>query len=142
MIKELIHLGKLDEKYRYAEILVDITFGNEHHIFNKARAFIDTGASTSSINISYINDIIELSNYPISETGTAAGKLNCYELSKISLRLDPLFQPKQFIPLNKVKTIQLENGFDFLIGNDVLHMCEFTYNGLSKTYLLKMFQEI
>lgn len=137
-VVELIHFGKI-EKNGFAEINVDIHFRDENKTFKNLKAFIDTGANCSGINEKYLINKIDLTNLIVNNVDSANGEYESKQLSNIGISL-PMTDGK-FIPLDKLGTIKLEKlEYDFIIGIDILHMCEFIYNGLSKTFILKLFQ--
>lgn len=137
-IIELIYFGKIAEN-GFAEIDVNIHFKDENKTFNNLKAFIDTGANCSGINEKYLINKIDITNNNSNEVDSANGGYKSKQISNVGISL-PMTNGK-FIPLDNLGTIKLEKlEYDFIIGNDILHMCEFIYNGLSKTYILKLFQ--
>ncbi len=145
MIAELIHLGKLNENSRYADIEVDIVFNIEKKKFSNKKAFIDTGAARTVVNRKLIEQDIVLNstNYKEKDSHGANGQFKSYIIPSIGIRLNPLFKETLFLPLAAIETIDSDKlPYDVIIGNDVLVMCEFMYNGLSKTYMLKVFTNI
>lgn len=137
-IIELIHFGKIAEN-GFAEIDVNIHFKNENKTFNNLKAFIDTGANCSGINEKYLINKIDITNNDSSDVDSANGGYKSKQIPNVGISL--AMTNGKFIPLDKIGTIKLEKlEYDFIIGNDILHMCEFIYNGLSKTYIIKLFQ--
>lgn len=137
-IIELIHFGKISEN-GFAEIDINIHFKNENKTYNNLRAFIDTGANCSAINEKYLINKIDINDNESNNVDSANGEYKSKQIPNVGIML-PMTNGK-FIFLDKIGTINLENlKYDFIIGNDILFMCEFIYNGLSKTYILKLFQ--
>ena len=137
-IIELIHFGKIAEN-GFAEIDVNIHFKNENKTFNNLKAFIDTGANCSGINEKYLINKIDITNNDSNDVDSANGGYKSKQIPNVGISL--AMTNGKFIPLDKIGTIKLEKlEYDFIIGNDILHMCEFIYNGLSKTYIIKLFQ--
>ena len=139
MIIEKIYCGKLDSKFHFAEIEVDLYLSQKGKAVKNIRAYIDTGANKSCVNESLLAQYIELEKEKTIEAFSFSGKENTKEISNIYIRLVPLMEEKQFIPLPSVRTCNLVNGFQAIVGNDILYSCEFTYNGLSDTFFLKYY---
>lgn len=138
--KEKTIYGQLHPTWGLPLITVDIINLNTDKKVENLRAFIDTGASETAINR---NSLIQLGMR--EEDFKAGKKMNthtgeiqvsrAFDVHLISKELDFYFQT---IPYVLVVDIP---DFDIAIGNDVLQNCEFTYNGINKTYSLKSFQE-
>lgn len=140
MIRELIHLGKLNSVNKYAEIEVDIKLLNEKKIYKSLKAVIDTGAARSCVQQRVIADDVKLSEYKEKDSHGANGQFKSFEIPNVSIRLNPLFNDKMGCDLEFVSAINSPTmPYDVIIGNDVLLQAEFMYNGLSETYLLKIF---
>ncbi|MFA7302034.1 MAG: hypothetical protein WC069_07010 [Candidatus Shapirobacteria bacterium] len=137
-IIELIHFGKISEN-GFAEIDIDVYFKKENKTFKNLKAFIDTGANRSAINEKYLEGKINTMDCVVNNVDSANGEYESKQIPDVGISL-PMTNGK-FIPLNIIGSIKLQKlNYDFIIGNDILLMCEFIYNGLSKTYVLKLFQ--
>jgi len=138
-ILELVHYGKVSSN-GYAEISVNIQIQGDKTIeFNELRGFIDSGAGRTSIREGYIRGKIDLSKYQTSKRNSANGDYESIQIPNVFLNL-PLMKNNQWLPLEFIGTVNIIDHYDIVIGCDILHMCEFIYNGISKTYFLKMYQ--
>src|SRR4051812_28423530 len=89
MIRELIHLGKLNPKNKYADIEVDIKFSKENKLYKNLKAFIDTGAATSCVQQRLIAADFDFSQYKEKDSHGANGQFKCFEIPLVSIRLNP-----------------------------------------------------
>ncbi|WP_264529447.1 hypothetical protein [Flavobacterium sp. N502540] len=136
-ILELVHYGRISDS-GFAEILVDIHIEESGEIIKNLNAFIDTGASNTSIKESLISNLIEIKDFEKTKMGSASNIFESVQVP-IGVRL-PMTSENSFISL-KMRTVNMPNmKYDLIIGNDILNMCEFIYNGLSKTFFLKLYQ--
>ncbi len=101
-------------------------------------ALVDTGASCSSVDPSVLQalDLTPTGNVPIY---TPSGKANLdqYDVGLLIPGADATHAPLIFPTIPVVAAeLKTEQGFDVLIGRDILSMCMLIYNGTQGFYTL------
>jgi len=140
MISELIHHGQLSANSKYAEIEAELILINEGKHYQNLKGFIDTGASKSAIHVDVVNKDLDLSSYETVQNRGANGSYDCVRINNVGIIL-PSLNAETYTGTIYIDTTTMNNGYDIIIGCDVLSVCEFIYNGRNGTYQLKYLKE-
>ena len=145
-ICEKLFVDNLDEKYLFANVIIDFVYfndGGEEKIIKNLKCFIDTGANQSILNKKHLEEL-NVDYEKITNTGQKSGfdgTKSVKLLKNVGIRIEKLLNEGECLLLHEIAVTDLKE-FDFAIGTDILKECEFIYNGHSKTFILKLIRLI
>jgi hypothetical protein len=87
-----------------------------------------------------LKDKFYLAKYPDVKIGGANGHFLGKRLQQVAIVL-PQVNKTKGISLEYINTNTMDNGYDIVIGDDILSFCEFIYDGSKGIFTLKYFQE-
>jgi len=139
-ITEIVHFGKLNPQNSYADIEVELILWDSSLHFIELKGFIDTGATSSAVHEKVFKGKIDISIYPDVKSGGANGHYMCKRIKNVAITL-PQLDKDWVTGLHHIDTTTMDNGYDIIIGDDILRFCEFMYSGKNGNYTLKYFKE-